>query len=60
MSAFTYERNLDRAVSAEVEQTIRDVLEGPLSSQGQESTLVNPGHDHDGNRCCSCTSSSLS
>ena len=48
MTAFTYDRDLDRPVSAEVEQTIRDVLEGLLSSQGLESVLVNPGLDHDG------------
>ena len=35
-------------MSAEVEQTIRDVLEELLSSQGLEGVLVNPGLDHDG------------
>jgi hypothetical protein len=48
MSAFTYERDLDHPVSAEAEQTIRDVLEGHLISQGLETVLVNPGLDHDG------------
>ena len=48
MTAFTYERDLDHPVSAEVDQTIRDVLEGLLSSQGLEGVLVNPGLDHDG------------
>ncbi|MCP9941930.1 hypothetical protein KBY70_05955 [Cyanobium sp. ATX 6E8] len=48
MTAFTYERDLDHPVAAEVEQTIRDVLEGHLTSQGLEGVLVNPGLDHDG------------
>ena len=48
MTAFTYERDLDHPVSAEVEQLIRDVLKGLLSSQGLESVLENPGLDHDG------------
>lgn len=48
MTAFTYERDLDHPVSAEVEQTIRDVLQELLSSQGLESVMVNPGLDHDG------------
>jgi hypothetical protein len=48
MTAFTYERDLDHPVSAEVEQTIRDVLEELLSSQGLEGVVVNPGLDHDG------------
>jgi hypothetical protein len=48
MTAFTYQRDLDHSVSAEVEQTIRDVMEGHLTSQGLESVLVNPGLDHDG------------
>jgi hypothetical protein len=48
MTAFTYERDLDHPVSAEVEQTIRDVLQELLSSQGLEDVLVNPGFDHDG------------
>lgn len=48
MTAFTFERDLDRPVSAEVEQTIRDVWAGLLSSQGLESFLVNPGLAHDG------------
>ena len=48
MTAFTFERDLDHPVTAEVEQTIRDVLEGLLSSQGLEGVLVNPGLDHDG------------
>jgi hypothetical protein len=48
MTAFTYERDLDHPVSAEVEQTIRDVLEELLSSQGLEGALVYPGLDHDG------------
>jgi len=43
MTAFTYERDLDHPVSAEVEQTIRDVLQEHLSSQGLEGVLVNPG-----------------
>ena len=48
MTAFTFERDLDHPVTTEVEQTIRDVLEGLLSSQGLEGVLVNPGLDHDG------------
>lgn len=48
MSVFTNERDLDHPVSAEVEQTIRRVLEEHLSSQGLEGVLVNPGLDHDG------------
>jgi len=48
MTAFTDERDLDHPVSAEVEQTIRDVLQEHLSSQGLEGVLVNPGLDHDG------------
>jgi hypothetical protein len=48
MTAFTYERDLDHPVSAEVEQTIRRVLEEHLNSQGLEDVLVNPGLDHDG------------
>ena len=34
MTAFTDARDLDHPVSAEVEQTIRDVLQELLSSQG--------------------------
>lgn len=49
MTAFTYERDLDHPVSAEVAQTIRDVLEELPSSQG--STMR-------ASRCCLCTSSS--
>jgi len=48
MTAFTYERDLDRPVSAEVEQTIRSVLEQHLRSQGMEGVQVNPGLDHVG------------
>ncbi|NBS12946.1 MAG: hypothetical protein EBS77_09850 [Gammaproteobacteria bacterium] len=48
MTAFTYERDLDHPVSAEVEQTIRKALETILSSQGMESLEVVPGLDHDG------------
>jgi len=48
MTAFTYERDLDHPVSAEVEQTIRIVLEEHLTSQGLEGVQVNPGLDHDG------------
>jgi hypothetical protein len=48
MTAYTYERDLDHPVSAVVEQTIRDVLEGHLTIQGLEGVLVNPGLDHDG------------
>jgi hypothetical protein len=48
MTAFTYKRDLDHPVSAEVEQTIPDVLQELLSSQGLEGVLVNPGLDHDG------------
>ena len=48
MTAFTYERDLDHPVSAEVEQTIRSVLEEHLTSQGLEDVQVNPGLDHDG------------
>lgn len=48
MTAFTYERDLDHPVSAEVEQTIRNVLEPLLSSQGMEAAQVIPGLDHDG------------
>ena len=48
MTAFTFERDLDHPVTAEVEQTIRSVMEGHLSSQGLEGVQVNPGLDHDG------------
>lgn len=48
MTAFTYERDLDHPVSAEVEQTIRRVLEEHLNSQGLEGVHVNAGLDHDG------------
>ena len=48
MSAFTYERDLDHPVSAEVGQTIHSVLEGLLSSQGLDGVQVIPGLDHDG------------
>lgn len=48
MSAFTYERDLDHPVSAEVDQAIRSTLEQLLSSQGLEGVQVNPGLDHDG------------
>lgn len=48
MSAFTYERDLDHPVSAEVEQTICGFREGLLSSQGLQSVPVNPAVDHDG------------
>jgi hypothetical protein len=48
MSAFTDERDLDHPVSAEVEQTIRSVLEEHLTSQGLEGVLLNLGLDHDG------------
>jgi hypothetical protein len=48
MTAFTNARDLDHPVSAEVEQTIRAVLQELLSSQGLEGVLVNPGLDHDG------------
>ena len=48
MTAFTYERDLDHPVSAEVAQTIRDTLEPILSCQGMESLEVIPGLDHDG------------
>ena len=34
MTAFTYERDLEHPVTREVEQTIRDVLQALLSSQG--------------------------
>ena len=34
MTAFAYERDLDHPVSAEVEQTILNVLNELLSSQG--------------------------
>ena len=57
MTAYTYERDLDHPVSAEVEQTIRSVLEEHLSSQGLEDVKVNPGLDTTATRCCSCTSS---
>jgi hypothetical protein len=43
MSAFTDERDLDHPVSAEVEQTIRSVLEEHLTSQGLEGVLLNLG-----------------
>jgi len=49
MTAFTYERDLDHPVSAEVEQMIHSVLEGHLSSQGLEGVQVIPGLDYDGN-----------
>ena len=39
---------LNAYVSARVEETIRDVLQELLSSQGLEGVLVNPGLDHDG------------
>ena len=48
MTAFAYERDLDHPVSAEVEQTIRSVLEQHLSSQCLQGVQVNPGLDHDG------------
>lgn len=48
MTAFTYQHDLDHPVSAEVEQTIRSVLEEHLTSQGLESVQVNAGLDHDG------------
>ena len=48
MTAFTYERDLDHPVTAEVEQTIRSLLEALLTNQGLEGVLVNPGLDHDG------------
>ena len=48
MSAFTDERDLDHPVSAEVEQTIRSVLEEDLTSQGLEDMLLNLGLDQDG------------
>lgn len=48
MTAFTYERDLDHPVSAEVEQTIRDTLEPILFGQGMEGLEVIPGLDHDG------------
>ena len=49
MTSFTYERDLYNLLPAEVVQTIRDVLEELLSSQG--STMR-------ASRCCLCTSSS--
>lgn len=48
MSAFTDERDLDHLISAEVEQTIRSVLEEHLTSQGLEGVLLNLGLNHDG------------
>jgi len=48
VSACTDERDRDQPVSADVEQTIRSVLEEHLSSQGLEGVLLNPGLDHDG------------
>ena len=48
MTAFTYERDLDHPVSAELEHTIRQTLEPILSSQGMEGVQVIPGLDHDG------------
>ena len=48
ITAFTYERDLDHPVTAEVEQTIRSLLEALLTNQGLEGVLVNPGLDHDG------------
>ena len=48
MMAFTYQRDLDHPVTAEVEQTIRSVLEGHLGSQGLEGVLMNPWLDHVG------------
>ena len=44
MTAFTYERDLDHPVSAEVEPTIFNVL----NSQGLDGVRMNPGLDHDG------------
>lgn len=48
MTAFTYERDLDHPVSAEVDLTIRKTLDPILSSQGMEGIQVIPGLDHDG------------
>lgn len=48
MSAFTYEKDLDHPVTAEVEQAIRSTLEPLLTSQGLEGMQVHPGLDHDG------------
>ena len=48
MTAFTYERDLDHPVSAEVEHTILNVLNELLSSQGLDGVRVNLGLDHDG------------
>ena len=48
MTALTYERDLDHPVPAEVEQTIRDILEKILSGQVMQSLEVIPGLDHDG------------
>jgi hypothetical protein len=48
VSACTDERDLDHPVSAEVEQTIRCVLEEHLTSQGLENMLLNLALDQDG------------
>ena len=48
MPAFTYERDLDHPVSAEVEQSIRATVEPLLHSQGLDRLQVIPGLDHDG------------
>jgi hypothetical protein len=48
MPAFTYERDLDHPVSAEVEQSIRATVEPLLHSQGLDRIQVIPGLDHDG------------
>lgn len=47
MPAFTYERDLDHPVSAEVEQSIRATVEPLLHSQGLDRIQVIPGLDHD-------------
>ena len=48
MLVFTYERDLDHPVSAEVEQSIRATVEPLLHSQGLDRLQVIPGLDHDG------------
>lgn len=60
MSVFTNERDLDHPLSAEVEQTIRRVLEEHLSSQGLEGVLVIRVSTTMATQFCSCISSSAS
>lgn len=47
MSAFTYERDLEHPVTAEVDQAIRSTMEPLLTSPGLEGIQAHPGLDHD-------------